>query len=85
MVAQPDQLSPGQRVRVTAHIPKGDTYLKTSYEGKVRRFGQQKTGSWFAHAKDKKLWIDRLELEMEDGEIMVCNLDQWTRVEPVEG
>ena len=73
----------GKRVRVTAHIPKGASYLETVYEGTAVRFGQQKTGSWFAHSKDKKLWIDRLELRMDDGEIRVCNLDQFTRIDLV--
>lgn len=77
-------IAPGARVRVIAQIPKGDTYLTTAYEGVVRRFGQQKTGSWFAHSRDKKLWLDRLELVRDDGEVVVCNLDQYTRVEVIE-
>lgn len=75
-------VQPGQRVRITTHIPKGDGFLSTSYEGVVTRMGQQKTGSWFAHSKDKKLWLDRLELLMDDGERRICNLDQYTRVDP---
>lgn len=77
------QIEPGVRVRVTASIPKGDSFLSTTYEGTVVRLGQQKTGSWFAHGKDKKLWLDRLELKMDDGEMRVCNMDQYTRVEVV--
>jgi len=77
-------LEPGTRVRVIAQTPKGDSYLTTTYEGVVRRVGRIKSGSWFAHSKDKKLWLDRLELEKDDGEIVVCNLDQYTRVEVIE-
>lgn len=77
------QYQAGQRVRVTQQIPKGDAYLTTTFEGTVLRYAQEKTGSWYAHSKDKKLWLDRLELRMDDGELRVLNLDQYTRVEPV--
>ena len=46
--------------------------------------GQQKTGSWYAHSRDKKLWLDRLELRKDDGEIVVINLDQRTAVERLD-
>ena len=68
-------------MRVSQQIPRQSTTWTTSVEGVVRRFGQQKTGSWFAHSRDEKLWIDRLELEKDDGEIVVCNLDELSRVE----
>ena len=74
-------LAPGTRVRVTQQIPFGQVTRTTQVEGEVLRAGQQKTGSWFAHAKDKKLWLDRLELRKPDGEIIVINLDQYSRVE----
>jgi hypothetical protein len=72
---------PGARVRVTQQIPFASRAMSTVVEGTIRRFGQQKTGSWFAHARDEKLWLDRLELEKDDGEVAVCNLDQYSRVE----
>ena len=31
-------------------------------EGVITRYQQSKTGSWFAHARDDQLWLDRLEL-----------------------
>lgn len=74
---------PGTRVRVTQQIPFGKGITTTSVEGTILRFGQQKTGSWFAHGKDDKLWLDRLELRKADGEIVVINLDQYSRVEEV--
>ena len=72
---------PGQRVRVTQTIPRQSGPLRSTVEGTVVRFGQQKTGSWFAHSKDHKLWLDRLELKKDDGEIVVVNLDQYSLVE----
>lgn len=72
---------PGQRVRVTHQHPRQTGTLTTIVEGVIRRFGQQKTGSWYAHSKDHKLWLDRLELQKDDGELVVVNLDQYSHVE----
>lgn len=72
---------PGQRVRVTQQVPRQTGAITTTVEGTVLAFGQAKTGSWFAHSKDKKLWLDRLELRRDDGELVVINLDQYSRVE----
>ncbi|WP_432799186.1 hypothetical protein [Poriferisphaera sp. WC338] len=71
----------GQRVAVTKQIPRKLENWNTTVEGTIEKFEQQKTGSWFAHSKDDKLWLDRLVLRKDDGEIVVCNLDQYTRVE----
>lgn len=76
-------IEPGARVRVTQQIAFGQSTRTTEVEGEVVRFGQQKTGSWFAHSKDKKLWLDRLELRLDDGELVHVNLDQYSRVEAV--
>jgi hypothetical protein len=73
--------TPGTRVRVTQQIPMGTRAQTISVEGVVVRFSQEKTGSWYAHSKDDKLWLDRLEIEKDDGEHVVCNLDQYSRVE----
>lgn len=78
---QPHEYRPGQRVRITQQIPRIKDTLSITVEGVVRRFGQQKTGSWFAHTKDNKVWLDRLEMVKDDGEVVVCNLDQYSRVE----
>ncbi len=74
-------LQPGTRVRVTQQLPQRDKLWSNTVEGVVKRFRQAKTGSWFAHAKDDKLWLDRLELELDDGEVVVLNLDQYTVIE----
>jgi hypothetical protein len=79
---------PGQRVRVTQQVPhlgNGDATFSTTVEGVIESFGQQKTGSWYAHSKDHKLWLDRLRLRKDDGEIVYVNLDQYSTVEVVGG
>jgi hypothetical protein len=77
--------TPGQRVRVTQQVPRGSGVSTATIEGTVVRFYQGKTGSWYAHSKDHKLWLDRLELRRDDGEQVICNLDQYSRVELVGG
>lgn len=66
---------------MTQQAPHGSGVWTTTVEGEALRFGQRKTGSWFAHSKDDKLWLDRLEIRKDDGEIVVCNLDQYSVVE----
>jgi hypothetical protein len=80
MFAQ-DTFKPGQRVRVTQQTPRQTGVLTITVEGTVVRSGQQKTGSWYAHGKDDKLWLDRLEIRRDDGEQIVLNLDQYSRVD----
>lgn len=80
-----DQIEPGRRVRVIQQmLLEGTRTWTTTIEGEVVSFGQAKTGSWYAHAKDDRLWLDRLVLRRDDGEIVNCNLDALSRVELVE-
>ena len=76
-----NQYTPGPRVRVTQQVPRLTGTLTTTVEGTVVGFVQQKTGSWFAHSKDHKLWMDRLQGRKDDGEVVFLNLDQYSRVE----
>jgi len=76
-------LIPGQRVVVVQQIPQRDEVWTNRVEGVIRRVGQRKTGSWYAHAKDDKLWLDRVELRKDDGEIVILNLDRYSHVEPI--
>ncbi|MDX1682523.1 MAG: hypothetical protein R3336_05345 [Phycisphaeraceae bacterium] len=79
-----DEFEPGQQVRVTQQIPQRDEVWTTTVEGEVVSAEQAKTGSWFAHSKDDKLWLDRLVLRKSDGEIIVCNLDGYSHVERLD-
>lgn len=72
---------PGTRVRVIQQMPHRDMSWTNTIEGVVTRYRQAKTGSWFAHAKDDQLWLDRLELRLDDGEYTTLNLDQYTVIE----
>jgi hypothetical protein len=74
---------PGKRVRVTQQLAQRDRVWTNTVEGVITRYQQSKTGSWFAHAKDDQLWLDRLEVRLDDGELVTLNLDQYTVIEPV--
>ena len=80
-MAKPEHpIQPGQTVTVTQQIPHGQHAWTTGVTGEVVCVEQRKTGSWFAHAKDDKLWLDRLILRKADGEIVQCILDGYTQV-----
>lgn len=85
----PDQKTlsyqPGTVVRVTEQIPRRlDTYT-TTVTGTVIRQERQKSGSWFARNKRNKVWLDRLIIRKDDGEISILNLDEYTVVEVLQG
>lgn len=81
MARQTAIYQPGTRVRVTQQMPQRDCSWANTVEGVVTRYQQAKTGAWFAHAKDDQLWLDRLELRLDDGELVILNLDRYTVVE----
>ncbi len=81
MASTTDVFTPGQRVRVTQQIAQRQRVWTNTIEGQVVRFEQERTGSWYAHAKNDRLWLDRLTLTTADGEIVVINLDPYTHVE----
>ena len=74
-------LRPGVRVKVTQQIPARDYTWTTGVSGTVVGYEQKQTGSWFAHSKNDKLWLDRLTLRKSDGEITTLNLDDYTHIE----
>jgi hypothetical protein len=77
------RLVPGAHVRVVqqfAHRDPGKAW--TSEErGTVMEYVQRPTGSWFAHSKNDKLWLDRLKIQKKDGELLTLNLDEYSHVE----
>ena len=77
----PDTLAPGSRVRITKQVARQGTALTNAVEGTVVKAQQRKTGSWFAHSKDDRLWLDRLEITKDDGEVYICNVDAHTVIE----
>ncbi|MCW5755745.1 MAG: hypothetical protein KIT54_00755 [Phycisphaeraceae bacterium] len=79
-----ENLKPGSTVRITQQFPRLSGTMVTTVEGVVTRVGQEKSGSWFAHTRDNKVWIDRVELRKKDGELVVLNLDRYSAVEVLQ-
>ena len=50
-------------------------------EGVVVEAKSRPTGSWFAHGEADRLWLDRIVLRKDDGEVSTLNLDEHSRVE----
>lgn len=75
------EIQPGRRARVTQQITQGGGTWTTEIEGEIVSYRQAKTGSWFAHSKDDHLWLDRLELRGDDGELTILSLDENSRVQ----
>lgn len=76
-------LVPGALVRITQQIPRMGGVWTNTVQGVVVHSGQGATGSWFAHSRHDKLWLDRVELCLDDGELVVINLDQYSHIEIV--
>ena len=81
MALETNSFQPGKRVRVIQQMPQRDRTWSNTVEGVITRYQQARTGSWFAHARNDKLWLDRLELRLDDGEIVILNLDQYSAIE----
>ena len=75
------QLTPGARVKVTQQIAARNYTLTSEVRGTITSYEQKPTGSWFAHSKDDRLWLDRLTLRKDDGEITTLNLDAASHIE----
>ncbi len=77
-------LRPGARVKITQQIAARDHTWTSDVIGTVLNFEQKQTGSWYAHSKNDKLWLDRVLIKKEDGELTTLILDDYSRVELLE-
>ena len=73
------QLRPGVRVKVTQQIAARDHTWTSEVRGTVLEYQQKQTGSWYAHSKNDRLWLDRLRLRKDDGELTTLNLDEYSQ------
>jgi hypothetical protein len=75
------QLTAGARVTVTQQIAARHYALASDVRGTVVEYRQRTTGSWYAHSKGDKLWLDRLTLRKDDGELTTLNLDEYSHIQ----
>lgn len=74
----------GQRVRIFQEIERREGNWRNEVVGRVLSVRPEKTGSWFAHGKDDKLWLLRVRLQKDNGEQTTVNVDQFTRFEIIQ-
>jgi uncharacterized protein YwbE len=75
------EIKPGQRIRVLQEIDRREGNWTHGLVGMVLSVRAEKTGSWHAHGKSGKLWLSRIRLQKEGGEITTIVVDQHTRLE----
>lgn len=78
------RLRPAARVRVIQQIAARHYAWGTAHAGTVLKYEQKQTGSWYAHSRGDKLWLDRLTIRKDDGEIFTFNLDDYTHIDILE-
>src|SRR3954453_22104398 len=76
-------LVPGARVSVLHQFAHRDPAKAWTNRitGTVLEYMQKPTGSWFAHSKNDKLWLDRLKIRRDDGDLMTLTLDDYRHIE----
>ncbi len=84
MTTKHDGLVAGTRVRVTRPTPIDNKGSEVEIVGVVIDHRPEPTGSWFAHAKNGRLPLDRLRLRKDDGEITTLVLDEHAVVTVLE-
>ena len=75
---------PGTRVRVQQMIDHRSDPIGAQVTGVVEAWEELPTGSWHAHGKDGKLWLSRLKLRKEDGELTLLVVDDSTTIAKLE-
>ena len=81
MAIETSILDEGTRIRVTQQVPQTNGVWSTTCECIVLRYRQAETGSWYAHSKNDRLWLDRLEIRLDSGEITTLNLEHYSQIE----
>ncbi|MGF1634029.1 MAG: hypothetical protein ACFCVE_09300 [Phycisphaerae bacterium] len=77
------KLTPGTRVKVFQQIAARHYSMGTPVVGTIVKYEQKQTGSWYAHSRDGKLWLDRLTIRKDSGEVSVLNLDDYTNLDVI--
>ena len=75
---------PGTRVRVRHMIDHRSDPIGAEVTGVVEAWEQLPTGSWYAHGRGGKLWLSRLQLRKEDGELTLLVIDESTTITKLE-
>ena len=75
---------PGTPVRVREVTERRGQPIQVETVGVVEEWEELPTGSWFAHGKNDKLWLQRMKLRKVDGEISLIVVDDGTSIARLE-
>ena len=75
------EIKPGERIRVRQEIERREGNWASETVGTVLSIDAEQTGSWYAAGKDRKLWLTRIRLQKDNGEITTIVSDRYTRLE----
>jgi hypothetical protein len=70
-----ETLAAGTRAKVMQTIRWRDRLWQREVVGTVVSCSRQPTGSWFVHGENGRLWLHRLQLRKDDGEVTDLVLD----------
>jgi hypothetical protein len=74
-------IKPGQRIRVFQEIERREGNWTHETAGTVLAVSAEPTGSWHARGKDDRLWLTRIRLRKDNGEVTTIVSDRYTRLE----
>ena len=80
---QPPTITPKQRVRVLQSVKTRTGDWTIPIEGEVLLYAPDSTGSWFTHGKNDRLWLQRLRLRRDDGEIIDLIIDENSTIQVI--
>ena len=78
------QFPPGTPVCVTMLTRLRNREIESRVIGTVEAWDHLPTGSWYARAKNDKLWLDRVRLRRVDGEMTLLVIDDATTISRLE-
>jgi len=74
----------GTPVRIVRTVLQRDESYESEAVGLVEGWMDEPTGSWYAHGKNDRYWLQRLKLRKADGELTVLVIDDATRIAKIE-
>lgn len=75
---------PGTPVLVRQTVERRGRSYQTRVAGVVEAWDELPTGSWYAHGRKDRLWLERLRLRKVDGEETLLVLDDITSIAKLE-
>jgi hypothetical protein len=78
------QFPAGTPVCITMLTHRRGRDLESRVIGTVEAWDSLPTGSWYAHGKDDRLWLDRVRIRRVDGEITLLVIDDATAISRLE-